>query len=292
MSEDFILAATDLGPSSDETVRQAGALARRRGSPLHVCHVVPDMTPSRPLFPHLKRADAEAVLAFEARVAEELAARVVRLTGLERSDFRVAVVRGSPHGGILGEAARTRARLIVVGGRVTPAPGLAHTAELVVRYADCPVLVVRPSPNSGPVLAATDLSEVSLPAVAAAAALADERGSRLVVVHVVETLAVGTGALGIPLPVPSGVQVADWLEDARAQLRTAVAALGATAETMVLDGHPTRTILRTAQELEAQLLVVGTRGRTGLERMAMGSVAETVVRESSVSVLVVRLRPS
>ncbi len=255
-----------------------------------MCHVVPDMSPTRPLFPQFKRADDRAVLAFEAKVAEELASHVVRLTGLERSDFRVTVASGSPHGAILGEAVRTGAGLVVIGGRAAPA-GRAHTAELVVRYADCPVLVVRPSPENGPVLAATDLSEASLPAVTAARAAADERASRLVVIHVVETLPVGTGAFGIPLPVPSLDRVSDWLGTAGERLRAAVASLGAAGETRVRDGHPTSMILQTAQELGAQLVVVGTRGRTGLERMAMGSVAEAVARESSCSVLVVRLRP-
>jgi nucleotide-binding universal stress UspA family protein len=252
--------------------------------------VIPDLSRSRPLFPALKGPDAEAFLAFEARVADALATEVARWTGLDRSEFRVAVTGGSAHGGILGEAARNGAGSIVIGGRATPLSGHARTAELVVRYADCPVLVVRPSPQDGPVLAATDLSEASLPAVAAAMEATRERATTLVVIHVVETLPAGTGILGIPAPVPSPNRVADWLEAARTQVQTAISALGATGQMCVVDGHPSQAILEAAQQLRAQLVVVGTRGRTGFERMAMGSVAETVVRESPCSVLVVRLR--
>jgi universal stress protein A len=48
-------------------------------------------------------------------------------------------------------------------------------------------------------------------------------------------------------------------------------------------------ILSAASELPAQLLVVGTHGRTGLSRIALGSVAEAVVRAAPRSVLTVRL---
>ena len=291
-SADVILAATNLGPDGDEAVRQAAELARRQGRLLRVCHVVPSLTLARPLFPQLKRADAEGELGFEAAVAEQLTERVARVTGLAGSDFGVAVVRGSPHGGILGEAERAGAGLVVVGGRAAPEPGLSHTAELVVRYSGSPVLVARPSAGGGPILAATDLSEPSLPAVAAAVEEATRLGSGLVVIHVVETMPVGAGPFGMPLPVPSSAQVADWLESARSEVVAALARLGSTAEARVCDGHPAQAILQAARELRTPLIVVGTRGKTGLERIAIGSVAETVARESPCSVLVVRLRSS
>ncbi|CAN0572423.1 unnamed protein product, partial [Laminaria digitata] len=48
------------------------------------------------------------------------------------------------------------------------------------------------------------------------------------------------------------------------------------------------TILEVAQAEEADLIVIGTSGRTGLRRAIMGSVAEGVIRRSSISVLVAR----
>ena len=47
--------------------------------------------------------------------------------------------------------------------------------------------------------------------------------------------------------------------------------------------------MNAASELPAQLIVVGTQGRTGLSRIALGSVAEAVVRAAPCSVLVVRI---
>jgi len=59
---------------------------------------------------------------------------------------------------------------------------------------------------------------------------------------------------------------------------------------LLRDGPAAPAILSAASELPAQLLVVGTHGRTGLKRMiALGSVAEAVVRAAPCSVLIVRL---
>jgi nucleotide-binding universal stress UspA family protein len=56
----------------------------------------------------------------------------------------------------------------------------------------------------------------------------------------------------------------------------------------VIDGLPDSAIPAHAEKLGAELVVVGTHGRTGLARLALGSVAEHVVRSADCSVLVVR----
>jgi nucleotide-binding universal stress UspA family protein len=58
---------------------------------------------------------------------------------------------------------------------------------------------------------------------------------------------------------------------------------------VLLEGDPAAEIVRYAQEMNMDLIVMGTHGRTGLERMLMGSVAEKVMREAQCSVLVVKL---
>jgi nucleotide-binding universal stress UspA family protein len=59
-------------------------------------------------------------------------------------------------------------------------------------------------------------------------------------------------------------------------------------ETVVAHGAPAAEILRLAAERSASLIVIGTHGRTGLIRLALGSVAERVVREAPCPVLVIR----
>jgi nucleotide-binding universal stress UspA family protein len=63
---------------------------------------------------------------------------------------------------------------------------------------------------------------------------------------------------------------------------------GATAEVRVLDGSAAPAIVQVAEEVGAELVVVGTKGRTGVARLALGSVAEEVIRTASTSVLIVR----
>ena len=53
------------------------------------------------------------------------------------------------------------------------------------------------------------------------------------------------------------------------------------------EGHPLEDILKTAESFEADLIVIGTHGRTGLQHLLMGSVAESVVRHSKIPVMVV-----
>ena len=170
---------------------------------------------------------------------------------------------------------------------------LGSVAERVVRYAHCPVLVVRRVQETGVMLAATDLSDPSVPAVEAAVRLARELKLRPTLVHVAELpshLLSGFAPLG---PIPS---VPD--EETLQQVRTAALTLledllsreGIEGEARVLSHHnPAACIVSQADDIGAELVVVGTHGRTGLARMTLGSVAEQVVGQAHCSVMVVRL---
>jgi nucleotide-binding universal stress UspA family protein len=60
-------------------------------------------------------------------------------------------------------------------------------------------------------------------------------------------------------------------------------------ETAVLEGSPSRKIVRYAERKECDLIAMGTHGRGGIDRLLLGSVAERVVRSSEVPVLTVRV---
>jgi nucleotide-binding universal stress UspA family protein len=93
------------------------------------------------------------------------------------------------------------------------------------------------------------------------------------------------GALPAIPPPEVQQQVRDALRTATEQ---AVTRAGATAEVRVLDGSAAPAIVQVAEEVGAELVVVGTKGRTGVARLALGSVAEEVIRTASTSVLIVR----
>ena len=283
-----VLVATDLTSASDEALRQGDALARALGGPLHVCHVVPDLLTVRMLFPQDQRRDDAFVRELEHHAVGLVQASIAQHTARPRAEVRIGIESGSPHSGILRHAETVAAGVIVVG------PG--NVAERVVRHAPCPVLVARPSPR-GAVLAATDFSDFALPAMTAGAAEAARRGVALVVLHSMDLgpFAAMSAGGAYPMIPPIGA-----LEDLRVRvraetldrLRRGLETVGAKGETIVADDAPGEAIVAAARTLPAEMVVVGTIGRTGLSRLALGSVAEAVVRSAPCSVLVMRLQRS
>lgn len=137
------------------------------------------------------------------------------------------------------------------------------------------------------ILVATDLSAASEPALRAAGRLRDATGARLYVLHV--------DALEVPAYFGAD-QAGRLLHELRSARRDAVKQvtervqgyLPGPFETIVVEGSPADTVLRVADELAADLIVIGTHGRRGLARMMMGSVAERILRVSGRPVIAVR----
>jgi len=133
------------------------------------------------------------------------------------------------------------------------------------------------------ILHATDFSESSDFAFRLSCALARDYGARLVILHVAPPL-IGYYGEGTVVPAPEAYE--DTLKEDLEQLRPSDP--GIKVEHRLVEGEPAREILRQAQETKADVIVMGTHGRTGLSRLVMGSVAELVVRKSSCPVLTVK----
>jgi universal stress protein A len=85
--------------------------------------------------------------------------------------------------------------------------------------------------------------------------------------------------------------IRDYNEEALTQLRDLVpASFTGQWQVQVATGDPADAIVRVARELGAELIVMGTHGRTGLQHVLLGSVAEKVVRHALCPVLTVRHR--
>ncbi len=286
-----VLVATDLGETATAAIRTAHELAAARGVALIVLHVVPFEPEIHPLFPHQLLHSVVDRVGLERRIGEALEQRMAEVVGDSTVPVRVAVAFGAVPAGILRHADESEAGLVVIGAGESR---LGAVGAQVVRYASTPVLVVRGPGGAGGVLGATDLSDPAVPAVEAAAREAQRRGAPLTLHHHLElgsSLLAGLGPLG-PLP---------FLPDAetRAMVRAAVVEVlegllgrfGVEGDCRVTtEGDAANAIVSAARELGAALVVVGTRGRTGLRRIALGSVAESVVREAPCSVLAVRLQ--
>lgn len=129
----------------------------------------------------------------------------------------------------------------------------------------------------------TDFSTASDAALHHAELLAKASGARLLIVHVEEPpLAYGGGELYYGLPEPDSERIRSMLEGVRPS-DPAVS-----FEHRLTMGDPASEVVRIAGEEGAELIVLGTHGRTGLTRLLMGSVAEVIVRRASCPVLVYR----
>ena len=144
------------------------------------------------------------------------------------------------------------------------------------------------------ILLATDASEEATLAARSAVDLAEKTGSELHVVYVEPLGYVGPGTpmvADIPAPDPDELnQEAQRILDA--QIQRIEAAGGTVAEAHLRRGKPDVEIVALSEEIEAGLIVMGSRGRGGLRRALMGSVSDSVVRHAHCPVLVVRSLPS
>ncbi|MDZ7702188.1 MAG: universal stress protein [Halobacteriales archaeon] len=86
-----------------------------------------------------------------------------------------------------------------------------------------------------------------------------------------------------------GDMLRDEGESAIAAIRSLAEEAGIPVETDIREGSPSREIVRYAEEQDCDLVVMGTHGRGGIDRLLLGSVAERVVRASEVPVLTVRV---
>jgi nucleotide-binding universal stress UspA family protein len=135
------------------------------------------------------------------------------------------------------------------------------------------------------ILHPTDFSANARPAFEVACDLAGDGCGRLVVLHVERPpLATLGGTPAVP-PLPDEYDHQGLWEELR-NMRPSCAGTG--VEHRLEYGDPAAVILKTAREVGADLIVMGTHGRTGLRRLLMGSVAEQVVRKARCAVLTVR----
>jgi nucleotide-binding universal stress UspA family protein len=287
-----VLVATDLSDPGAEAVGQADAYARLVGGTFGVCHVLPSLG-IHMLFPQRYASEASGESEVETRARACVTESVARVT--RRPTFEVLIERGTGYAEIVRCAEAWRATVLFVGShgsRESAGGRLGGVAEKVVQIAHCPVIIARPVWRPGLVICATDLSEPSLPAVEAAVIEARVRRAKLLVLHVIDQgapLASVGSSEGITPLVLSPEMLGDLRASARARIEAVLTKLDAPAEIAIVEGHAAPTILACLEDRQAELAVVGARGRTALARIVLGSVAESVVGEAAGSVLVVRL---
>ena len=202
---------------------------------------------------------------------------------------------GPPHR-ILTEAAQQAGAGLIVVGAIGSGPFAAEllgsTADRVLRRAFCPVLVVRGELQVPPreVLAPVDLSTLSgdafrcgLHLVAQMAGGGEIHVRSVFALSLLDALAARQRTGGTPL----GQVERAAAEELRRFVRENRPEAPVHVETAVLPGEARIEILRELQEHPADLVILGTHGRGGLDRLVLGSVASAVARKAPCSVLVI-----
>jgi nucleotide-binding universal stress UspA family protein len=217
----------------------------------------------------------------------------------------VTVLSGNPKEAIVDHAAATGADFILIG--VHQEIGrrrflLGSVAKAVLRAAPCSVELLRAPAGEGGtprplrVLLATDGSDCSLLAAHSIASRPWPAGTEIRVLSVVEP---ETSPL-FHVPFPQGAEEAlraKAMEHTQKAIReaeeiVAQAGLRASETISVLLGEPQAIIAEEAGQWEADLIVLGSHGRRGFNRLLLGSVSEAVALHAGCSVEVIRATPA
>src|ERR1051326_1104278 len=294
-----LFVAIDFSPGSDEALRHGHERAASTGARLAVCHIVPNELRSNLLFPQISRITALKFPLEVKRIAEAAAAHVTDITGRSQEEFELIIDDGTPQALIVSAAEQWFADLIIVGshGQTGAADALlGSVTNSVIRHAHCPVLIVRPGERPRRIVAGTDFSDPALPALRAAANEAERVGGELTVVHSLDLVwapaaypAMAFG--GAPFNL-SADQIKELQVVATKHLEESLKQLNVFGDSLVTTGPAGTALIEVASERKAELIVVGTIGRTGLRRALLGSVAETVAEGAPCSVLIVRRHPA
>ena len=293
-----VVCAIDFTEGSDRALIRAADLAERSHTDLHLIHVTPLF---RARLAQSPGGDIEAH--FRARTE----AYVNDILGSDDAFSVLAPQVHQTHGetpadGILHYAEATGADLIVVGTHARRGLGhllLGSVAAETLRRSDVPVLTVperaaqtAPGPKR-PVLVAVDFSTMTPLALNAACDLAETYGASIELVHVLEGTAETPIDLGglftlSDLPSEPGESPRAVAHQALRRLAESVEPPVTVRERHVTTGTAEAEIVRLAKERRAGAVVMGTHGRSGWDRLRLGSVAEWAVRHAACPVLTVR----
>lgn len=295
-----VLIPIDFSPPSLEAIEFALPLLKRFSANLHLVHVFePDYT--------LAAMTAMPLIVPELEVGRRVRRHLKNVAKKYSVDLRgenIHALRGQPFEEICRFARQAKVDLIVTSTRGHT--GLKHlllgsTAERVVRYSPCPVLVVRgvermkrgangsrPASAFRKILVPIDFSKCSMQGLDYAKVLAKQFGSTLVLLHSVHLEYYVASDEYARYDLPLLMQQTEKI--AKEQMRHLVEKTnwdGIKVETALEIGHAGQQICDRAHDRQVDLIVTSTHGTTGLKHILVGSTAEFVVRNAHCPVLVV-----
>ena len=287
---DRILIPTDGSEGSIRAVNRGLGVAKSFDADVHVLYVVDSR-----LFGGMDLADEEE-LERTARGSGRQAITVVRERAAELGlEITQRVTVGVPHADIMEYVESNDIDLVAMGthGRIgADLAALGSTTERVLQRADVPVLTVRLSgeldqgrgsfdAEVDDILVPTDGSDASMRAAEHAIGFADQYGATLHALYVVDT------SIFEFEDAPRSIlgTLRDGGEDAVSEIDSLASDAAISATVSIDEGNPAELILGYADDIDAELLALGRRGRTGLPEVLLGSTIARVVRVSETPVL-------
>ncbi len=265
-----ILLATDGSEYSNSAIAIAGEMARKCGAKLYIVSIALNNPSTESLEPS-RGAEAERMAMANVEAARDR---------LGCTDCEIRVLQdANPAPAIVEAAEKLRADVIVMGRRGRRGLArwkLGHATARVVGKAPCPVLVVPESARMwrNKVLLATDGSRYGDTAAVIAGNIAVMCALPLTAISVV-----------LPSHAPERRREA---QQALERVRQVMSEKGVRVDIRLLEGRPEQAIVEAAEKEGADLVVMGSHGRTGLDKVLMGSVSERVLNQTSCPILIAR----
>ena len=296
-----VILAVDQSRDAKAAARFLEAVRLPRGAALAIVHVIE--------IPHVAiRFSGQQIMLADWR--KEAAADARRLIDQLVPPFRAQGLRvrplvqeGLPGPVLLNTVERTRADLIVLGSHGYSRLMrflLGSVSEFLLSEVPASVLIVRGRPRGRQdrgmrVVLAMDFSKDAKGAMGFLSKLRLPRASRVMLLHVEERAdrvrahISGMGRVDLSQPVEQAMRERKrrtllMLEQMGRRFRQR----GIAVDQVFADGAPAEEILRVAERHRADLIVMGSKGLTGLDRYLLGSVSRRIARHATCSVLVVR----
>lgn len=275
-------------PDGEHALRSALVLADRSQAMLYLLHVVePYPVYVKMRFPTISAQEMveEAATKMRTQLAD-----LSQHPDMARFKIETEVRIGKPFVELISLCRDWKGDVIVVG--VSPRGEerfLGSTGERVLRKSPTPVLIAKQDLAIGAktILIPTDFSRCAQEAAREALALVRGFGGRAVFLHVLDLpsiypTAYGADAVLVP-PLRPGDLEPDWQE-----FLQDLPLDGILWEKQTQEGRAAQTVADAAVEVGADLIVIGTHGRTGIAHILLGSVAEQILHTAPCSVLTVR----
>lgn len=288
-----IVVGLDYSTQSRNALLAASRMANSRDLPLVCYHVLDKETLGQ-----MKKMDAETQKGVLKFTHDKMTAFIREVIGTGR-DVTTEVELGNPFKVTLDQIEKHNAETLVLGsGGYSHEEGhhLGALASRCIRKAPVEVLLVRNYQDHPfeDIVACLDFSENSIRAVHRAAVLALQDKSRLKIIHVYRPSILTDaemGWLGPAFPLDSEVNIQETLETRVAKFASEIATqygLEKVSSDVISSQTVHHGIWQSLKDIEADLVVLGTRGRTGFKSLLLGTTAEGLINRTPCSALTIK----